>query len=147
MSDALAFGLNKRKEEVSKGGRMANEEQLRLLKQGVNKWNAWRQEKENQKIYIDLCWADLRGADLRRVILDRADLYKAKLDGAFLCNADLHEAYLRGAHLTGADLTEANLRRANLRGASLRRTRRRYLTKPSFAGLSHEANLARPTCL
>ena len=63
---------------------MANQEQLAILKQGVEAWNAWR--KENEEIWPDLSEANLTGADLIG-----ADLARANLDGADL----------RGANLTG----------------------------------------------
>jgi hypothetical protein len=52
---------------------MADEEQLRILQQGVEAWNAWRQEAG-------------RGA--------RIDLRDANLSGARLHRADLRRAYL-----------------------------------------------------
>lgn len=57
----------------------------------------------------NLCFADLRGADLRG-----ADLQDANLRGA-----DLHDADLRGADLHYADLSGATLYRADLSGAKL----------------------------
>ena len=71
---------------------MANEEQLAHLKQGIDYWNAWRQE--NDSIKIDLREADLRGAAL-------------------------HEANLAGVRLIGAQLVETNLESANLTGCQI----------------------------
>lgn len=62
----------------------------------------------------DLYWADLRGANLRG-----ADLYWANLRDADLCGADLRDANLCGADLRDTDLYRADLRGANLRGANL----------------------------
>jgi uncharacterized protein YjbI with pentapeptide repeats len=75
---------------------MANDEHVALLKQGVEAWNAWRDE--NPGIRPDLSEADLS-------------------------KANLSYANLRGANLRGADLTKANLSKANLAGASLVRAR------------------------
>lgn len=120
---------------------MANEEQLSILKQGVEVWNEWMEEnrRENRYANIDLRGADLNGADLRdaelsHVNLRRADLSEADLAGANLFYADLRgadlseadlfyadlrSAYLFLADLAGANLIEANLMRANLTRANL----------------------------
>ena len=55
----------------------------------------------------DLCWANLREADLRGANLSGADLCWANLSGAILC----------GANLSGSDLREADLSWAILSGA------------------------------
>ncbi len=75
---------------------MANEEHLSILKNGVEKWNKWREEKQNIK--PDLRKADLRSANLSDANLSVANLTEAKLGGTNLTRVDL----------TGADLTEAN---------------------------------------
>ena len=49
---------------------MANEEHLKILKQGVEAWNEWREK--NPQITPDLSKADLY----------EADLYEADLNGA-----------------------------------------------------------------
>jgi uncharacterized protein YjbI with pentapeptide repeats len=106
---------------------MANEEHLAILRQGVDVWNAWRQDHPN--IEMDLRDADLRDADLRGARLHRAKLTGAKLQeaslsgakltGASLTGADLTGARLQDAFLTGADLQDAKLTGARLRGADL----------------------------
>ncbi len=85
---------------------MADEEQVRLLRSGVEQWNAWR--KSNFEISIDLSQADLREAYLR----------DADLSGANLSDADLSGANLRGANLSGADLLQADLLQADLSSAN-----------------------------
>ena len=72
---------------------MADEEQLRILKQGVEAWNAWAQTG------CDTSALTSRGADLR------GSTSEANLSGANLSGADLS-----GADLRGANLSEANLR-------------------------------------
>jgi uncharacterized protein YjbI with pentapeptide repeats len=67
---------------------MANEEQVALLKRGVDAWNKWRDENPN--IDPDLWQANLRGAYLRR-----ANLRKANLRGANLRQANLRQAELQ----------------------------------------------------
>lgn len=129
---------------------MANEEQLKLLKDGVDGWNEWR--AENPSVVVDLRGAelslrnlrgvDLRGANLVSAKLIEADLRKAKLSGtqlikaklraADLREADLTESTIRAADLSGADFSKANLygvdfersalRGARFSGAVLRRT-------------------------
>ena len=66
---------------------MANDEQLSILKQGVDVWNKWR--KEHSELEIDLYEANFRGVALRKV-----DLSRANLTGTDFINADLSEARL-----------------------------------------------------
>lgn len=89
---------------------MANQEQLEILKQGVDVWNKWR--AENPDVEIDLSGADLYGLDLSRANLESANLNGANLEGA----------NLEGANLEGAQFVFARLTRANLRGANLEET-------------------------
>lgn len=91
---------------------MANEEQLAILRQGVEVWNKWREE--NRKIKVDLSGAKLSGVDLQG-----ADLRSANLRETNLIEADLEEADLQWTDLVEADLDSANLREANLIGADL----------------------------
>lgn len=86
---------------------MANPEHIKILQQGIEAWNQWREE--NQDIQPDLSLANLRDAKL-----EGADLSLTKLGGADLMGADL-----RGADLKGADLRSAKLKEADLRGARL----------------------------
>ena len=78
-------------------GEMANEEHLRILQQGVDAWNQWREDHPNERV-------DLTEADLFRAHLTEADLTEVNLIGA-----DLTEANLIGAHLSDANLTRADL--------------------------------------
>jgi hypothetical protein len=95
---------------------MADPEQLRILKQGVEAWNAWRMQ---HPVEPDLREADLHFADLRRADFSEAWLDRADLRGTYLSEADLSGAHLFGAFLNGANLRRTNLRRADLRNASL----------------------------
>jgi uncharacterized protein YjbI with pentapeptide repeats len=117
---------------------MANQEHLDILMQGVEVWNAWRQEHPGIQpdlsdanlsgsylFQADLRWANLRRADLFNVHMSEVDLYKADLRqadlvAAELSSANLSGANLRGAYLNGAYLCKANLSRANLWEAYLR---------------------------
>jgi uncharacterized protein YjbI with pentapeptide repeats len=106
---------------------VADEEHLKIIRQGVEIWNEWRQRNPGLTPNLsgaDLSDADLRGADLRGVDLYRTKLIQAKLRGANLSGAFLPQAWLVGADLSGVDLSEANLSGANLdlanfRGANL----------------------------
>jgi uncharacterized protein YjbI with pentapeptide repeats len=91
---------------------MANEEHLKILDQGVEAWNRWRDE--NRDIQPDLI-----EADLSRAYLGEADLSGAHLRGAYLGEADLGGADLRGAHLRGTYLSQADLGGAHLSEADL----------------------------
>ena len=81
---------------------MANEEHMQRLTQGVNAWNAWRQE------YSEI-----------RIDLSRADFSGVNLSGASFRGASLSEADLSGADLSGARLSETCLSGASFRAASL----------------------------
>ena len=56
---------------------MANEDQIKIIKQGVEVWNNWR--KSNPSIIPDLIEADLRGLKLQKIDLHQAVLKSAKL--------------------------------------------------------------------
>jgi hypothetical protein len=91
---------------------MADEEQLAVLWQGSDTWNAWRER--NPEIAVDLSEANLEEANL-----EEANLTQANLWGTRLYDADLPEANLTQACLDRADLSLVGLARANLTGASL----------------------------
>jgi len=99
---------------------MANAEHLKILKKGVEEWNAWR--AENSRTGTDLRGAYLRGADLRNADLTGTHLQDANLRRADLMHANLHganfyRANLAYANLCDADLNDANLSRAELENA------------------------------
>ncbi len=106
---------------------MADQQQLDLLRQGVDAWNTWR--RQHKEVRPDLSDADLSGAylsgtdlskaDLIRANLSKADLSDADLNGADLSNANLWGAYLSGAYLGGTNLRNANLSNADLSAAIL----------------------------
>ena len=101
---------------------MADEEQLAILKQGVDVWNKWRED--NQGEVIDLSGADLRDVDFffrkpRFAELRGAKFHRVNLSDANLTEADLTEADLRKADLSRADLSDARLNQAVLSGACL----------------------------
>ncbi|NEQ49553.1 MAG: pentapeptide repeat-containing protein [Leptolyngbya sp. SIO3F4] len=101
---------------------MADAEQLRLLRQGIDEWNQWR--KNNSEIPITLSRAYLRGiylrgADLHGAYLRGADLSRADLRGADLRGADLSAAYLHSADLSQTQVLRTHLERAVLTGACI----------------------------
>lgn len=121
---------------------MANEEQLKILRQGVAAWNIWRKANPEKRINLEeadlrgmnLGWANFSGAylykanlnmaylgwaNLNRVILNRADLGMANLHGATINNADFNWAYLGNADLSGTNIIESEFFQANLGGADL----------------------------
>ncbi len=91
---------------------MADAEQLKILSQGADIWNAWR--KDNSGISIDLAGANLRHMNLENANLTRADLTEANLSFANFKKANLTFACLEGAILSFAGFQEANLIAANL---------------------------------
>jgi Pentapeptide repeats (8 copies) len=99
--------------------KMANQEHVDILRQGVEVWNKWREEHK----YI--------GPDLYNAELDGADLMDANLSGANLNGAELASANLSGANLSGTSLGEADLMDANLSGANLNKA---YLMSASLYG-------------
>ena len=97
---------------------MANQEHLKILKQGRDAWRQWRYATI-PRIMPDLSGADLTQAALDEMDLRMADLSAAKLSGAMLVGAQLMGADLRAADLRVADLNLADLYGANLRAANL----------------------------
>lgn len=94
---------------------MADEQQLALLKQGAQAWNAWR--AEHPEATVDLSGGALRGLDLTGADLAAADLTAADLRGSILTRASLAGARLQGANLFKAMLDGSDLDKADLSGA------------------------------
>ncbi len=121
---------------------MADPNQVEIIRNGVDAWNAWRHAhpgvevdlsganlSETHLTGIDLSRANLYGADLAygwfahanfnsadmtRVEARNADFMEADLRGARLCNATLAEAHMPKARMSGATLTGINLNKADL---------------------------------
>jgi len=143
---------------------MANEEQLEILKSGVQAWNGWRRENRDAEIDLsradlekanligaDLTGGNLSGADLRWAISWCVDFLNANLCEADLSGGDFQIANFTGANLYGtslynarlyeANLTEANLEKANLQRAELIKANFRWAnlsaTRLSEAKMGH----------
>ena len=97
---------------------MANGEQVAILRQGVEKWNQWREQHPDAK--IDLSGADIAGCNLVSVDLHGADVSSANLSRSDLTHADLRKANLAMSNLEGAVFLFADLAGCDLRGADLR---------------------------
>jgi hypothetical protein len=127
---------------------MANQEHLKIIRQGVKFWNEWREE--NPAVRPDLREANLDEANLNEVNLRKSDLRGISLSGASLIKADLCEVNLFGANLSNyiiyidgmidwvstTDLTAANLSNSDLHNSILSGA------NLSFANLN-KANLSR----
>jgi uncharacterized protein YjbI with pentapeptide repeats len=106
---------------------MANEEHVKILRQGVDAWNQWR--KENPDITPNLsrkhAWkrnyegANFAGAELTETNFSNANLRGANFNQAILGGANFHEADLNSASLVEAQLYSANLWKTKLNGADL----------------------------
>ena len=96
---------------------MADEVQLKILKQGVEVWNSWRQDNRGQNAVLSN--AEFRGADLSGIDFRMADLRNSLLIDVDLRNSDLNEAKFVGAHLVRTRLNGAKLHNANLGGLDL----------------------------
>jgi uncharacterized protein YjbI with pentapeptide repeats len=107
---------------------MANEEHLKILKQGVNAWNEWR--KKNPGTEPDLSetafwfelqvWEQERNLRSRDKLWGRKDLTRAEFKKAVLIDIDLSGVDFRGADLHGSDISRSNLSRATFCNANLR---------------------------
>jgi uncharacterized protein YjbI with pentapeptide repeats len=97
---------------------MANQEQVDILKQGVNVWNEWR--REHPDIRIDLRETDFSGADLSGANFSKADFKRANLNEADLSRSNLEWVEFQWANLVWANLSEADLHEARFMAAELR---------------------------
>jgi TIR domain/Pentapeptide repeats (8 copies) len=116
--------------DQTRGTKLANDEHLEILQQGVAVWNQWREEHSGiipDLASIRLCGgnlarANLSDANLSGAFLRDADLENADLSKAILIEANLGEAHLTGARLDVANLLDANLEKAKMLLSSLRRS-------------------------
>jgi len=101
---------------------VAIEEHLAILKQGVEAWNAWRQEHESISPDLsnaDLSKAALSGADFTNSNLNHIDLSNTSMNGANFTSVDCQYANLRCSKLADAVLEKAAFRGTDLTHAEL----------------------------
>ncbi len=109
---------------------MANEEQVKRLKEGVQVWNAWHSKHSEEEVDLsgaDFSFANLMGANLadcnlERINLNSAKLFQANLSGSYLKDANFAKANIRYIDLSYADLSKADLTGVNAEGANFIRT-------------------------
>lgn len=81
---------------------MANKEHLRILKQGAEAWNEWR--NENPSMRFNLSGADLDGTDLRGVNVEGAIVLASVFGNVDLCAVKgLEKVRHRGPSTIGID--------------------------------------------
>ncbi len=99
---------------------MANKDQFRILRHGVDGWNDWR--KKNNKVSVNLKGVNLKETDLRGAYFGNANLEGVDFGDADLTKADFTNSKLIGANFCEANLEKAVFLGANLNGANLQRT-------------------------
>jgi uncharacterized protein YjbI with pentapeptide repeats len=106
---------------------MANREYLKIIQQGVDAWNEWR-EKHPEAIpdlsntnisNNNLNYANLNYANLSFVNFDNAKLSNANLNGANLSRATLNQANLSFADLSFIKFSHVDLSNANISNANI----------------------------
>ena len=100
---------------------MANPEHLAILRQGVRKWNDWREEN-TELLHPDLSFADLSEMNLSDVKLAGGDLRAADLHGALFDGADLRGAELEKANISATIIGQADFHAVRLMEANLAET-------------------------
>jgi uncharacterized protein YjbI with pentapeptide repeats len=127
---------------------MPDPDHLKMLRQGVDAWNAWRDANPDidpDLFEADLNRANLKGANLSRANLRRADLRGSNLSGTTHMERDLNVGHLSRAGLSETDLMEADLSEADLSGADLGGADLRF-TRLSRAGLSETSLIEADVC-
>lgn len=103
---------------------MAREDHVRILLQGRDVWNRWR--NSNPDISPDLSNADLTGVDLRGPEWFKSIRRWNDIPRTNLCNSNLSHSNLRAGIFIRADLRGANLRNSDLRHTELIQADLRY---------------------
>ena len=137
---------------------MANQEQINILKQGVEHWNNWRDKNPEED--IDLSQTDFNTAEFGKTQVTRRSTFGTRgnapavrqstfrtggnvstlqgvnLSGVNFSHAVLHGTNFNGANLSDADLNDSDLMDTNLFGANLTRAKlcRAKLRKADLEG-------------
>jgi uncharacterized protein YjbI with pentapeptide repeats len=91
---------------------MADDQQIKILKEGVQAWNRWREENPETV-------PDLKAADLSRRSLEGINFKRARLENSNLGGSNLSDANLHGANLAGTMLIGSTLRRTGFQSVRL----------------------------
>lgn len=110
---------------------MANPEHLKILEQGVEVWNQWREENpevipdlSNTEISrkkfegIDLNRSNCSGTDFSRTVFVEASLFVTNLCGCKFVHSDFSNAHLFHAALDNCDFTNTRFYKADLSNAT-----------------------------
>lgn len=100
---------------------MDREEQIKLLREGVESWNKRRREENFSPDFDDVDFRKVidEGTSLEGVNLRNGSFLKANIRGFNLKGADLENADFRGATLEGANISDANLKNTNFKETTL----------------------------
>jgi uncharacterized protein YjbI with pentapeptide repeats len=140
-SFALSSGVLKTACKEGRGKRMANQEHLDILKQGVDAWNQWKKANPTTKYDVSMTHLET-GTETQVTIHARTEIDLSRL---FLNEIDLNGIDLSDANLSVTNFEWANLSNANLKGADLRGT---TFTQANLSGADlsgaylHEADLS-----
>jgi len=91
---------------------VANEEHLKILKQGAKVWNRWRED--NPEIIPDISETELKDLNLEGANLVSTNLTKALITECIFNNAVFNDAVLYHATFLNVQLVEADLRWSEL---------------------------------
>lgn len=117
---------------------MANEVQMRIIKQGAQLWNQWR--KRNPAVKPNLSNADLSRMDLQEANFSLTNLTGSKFNRSNLAHANFSSANLSKASFNNADLSHSDFTRCDLGKAILRNAN--LTSSDFFEAKLHETNLA-----
>jgi hypothetical protein len=92
---------------------VADEEHVRKIREGAERWNEWRRSNPTQRI-------DLANADLQGLNLTNFDFYPSS-ENIVRMPEGIHDVMSIGTNFAGADLRRARLCSANLKGAKFDR--------------------------